>query len=511
MLDISFADGGSGPVLILAGEADLTTLAQLNSALDEQIEQIEQIEPGPRLVTVDLSRLRFADSATVAALVIAARSVRDRGGQLEVLHPQPTVARILELTGADQTLAVRGEPAPGPWPARQPAQAGNGSAQSRLRVLLASAGEDAVLRLAGEIDLTTISIAAAAVDQCMRDRPVRMTVDLSAVTFCDCAGRRVLRHAQQQATAAGIGFRLTGLTAPVRRALTLMQATRLLSAADSAGHDEPGRDTRTGRDARPLAPPAPPPDAVSAARRQLNEQYASGIERLLWELDKQPIPDIEAIRRAITATGNGETDSAGPALVLLQAARLGLDRLEAQAFDAARGAGVSDEALAALLGLPDAAAAAAWNRWLTAREALPYDEPPPAHQVVPGGAADAAARAGRRAHQAAARAAEIAQRLEQLSAAAGEPQPTGREHAERSAAHAGEAGVLATEAAERATLALLRAAEALEQCAVGYEQLASADHIGKGEYRQEAAWYWHTAQEHRQLAGQQYHRQPPLA
>lgn len=490
-------------MLVLAGEADVTTLAQLNSALDTQV------QTGVRLLTVDLSRLRFADSATVAALVLTARSLRDQGGQLEVLHPQPAVARILELTGADQILAVRGEPAPRPRPAPEPEpeQAENGSALPRLRVLLASAGGNAVLRLAGEIDSTTISTVATAVGQCLRDRPKGMTVDLSAVTFCDCAGRRVLRHAQQQATAAGTSFRLTGLTAPVQRALTLMQATHLLrAAAEPTEHDEPDPGTSAL-----LVPPAPPPDAVSAARRQLNEQHASGIERLLWELDKQPIPDMEAIRRAIAATDRAEAGTAGPALVLLQAARLGLDRLEAQALDAAHAAGLSDEAVAAFLGLPSAAAAAAWNRWLTARQALPYDEPPPARQVAPSGATDAVARPGRRAYQAAARAAQIAQRLEQLSSAAGKPQPTGREHAERSAAHAGEARILAAEAAERATLAVLRAAEALEQCAAGYEQLVSADHIRKDEYRQEAAWYWRTAQEYRQLAGEQYRREHRMA
>lgn len=522
MLDISVTDGESGPVLILAGEADLTALAQLNRALDTQI------QAGARLLTVDLSGLEFADSATVAALAMADRTLRGQGRQMELLRPHPAVARILELTGADQVLTVRGEPASGPGPAPEP---GRCEAGPGLRVLLCSAGGDAMLRLAGEIDFTTMSILADAVDRCLRDPPVQMTIDLRAVTFCDCAGGRVLRHAQQQATAAGTGFRLTGLTAPVRRVLTLAQETGLLRAAgEPARRDEPdagtaashgaaavnvtpaarrpaarpGRGTPTDPDAMPPVPPAPSRDAVSAARRQLNEQYTSRVERLLWELDKQPIPDVEAIRRAITATGSGEADSAVPALVLLQAARLGLDRLEAQAFDAAHAAGISDETLAAVLGLPGAAAAAAWHQWLTARQALPYDEPPPARQPVPDGPADAAARAGRRARQAAARIAHIAKRLEQLSSAGGKPQSANREHAERSAAHAGEARILAAEAAERGTLGLLRAAEALERCAAAYEQLASADSARRDDYRHQAAWYWHTAQEYRQLAEQQY-------
>lgn len=108
LLDISVADGESGPVVILSGEADLTTLDQLNSALDTRV------WAGVRVLTVDLSSLRFADSATVAALMLTARTLRDQGGQLELLRPQPAVARILELMGIDQAVTVRLGPAPGP-------------------------------------------------------------------------------------------------------------------------------------------------------------------------------------------------------------------------------------------------------------------------------------------------------------------------------------------------------------------------------------------------------------
>lgn len=225
-LDISVIEEGTGPVLVLAGEADLTTLAQLKNALDTQLQADAQ------RLRIDLSRLRFADSATVAALVTAARTLRNRGRQLVLLHPQPSVARVLKLTGADRALGWRGEPAARPQLAPEPAPDKGGSAQPRLRVLLGSADGDVVLRLAGEIDFTTTSIMGTAVDQCLREMPAQMTVDLHAVTFCDCAGGRVLWHAQQQASAAGIRFRLCGLTPPLRRVLTLMQATGLLRAAD---------------------------------------------------------------------------------------------------------------------------------------------------------------------------------------------------------------------------------------------------------------------------------------
>jgi anti-sigma B factor antagonist len=100
-LSIGVTHSDYGPVVVLSGEADQSTLAQLISALNTQV------ATGARLLTLDLSQLRFADSATVAAFVRTAHALRGHGAELELLHPQPRVARILSLTGVDQTLTVR--------------------------------------------------------------------------------------------------------------------------------------------------------------------------------------------------------------------------------------------------------------------------------------------------------------------------------------------------------------------------------------------------------------------
>jgi anti-anti-sigma regulatory factor len=42
-------------------------------------------------------------------LVLAARTLKERGGGLVLLRPQHGVARMLEITGADQMIAVRGD------------------------------------------------------------------------------------------------------------------------------------------------------------------------------------------------------------------------------------------------------------------------------------------------------------------------------------------------------------------------------------------------------------------
>jgi anti-anti-sigma factor len=58
---------------------------------------------------VDLSRLRFADAAAIRALVLASRTLTDRAGTLELVRPQPAVARALGLLGMDQVFPVRSE------------------------------------------------------------------------------------------------------------------------------------------------------------------------------------------------------------------------------------------------------------------------------------------------------------------------------------------------------------------------------------------------------------------
>jgi anti-sigma B factor antagonist len=101
LLDIRVAPGDAGPVVMLSGEADMTTRTQLEDALNAQI------TAGARILTVDLSGLRFADSATIGALTAAARTLKAQGGRLDLLDPQPGLARMLTLLGVDEILTVR--------------------------------------------------------------------------------------------------------------------------------------------------------------------------------------------------------------------------------------------------------------------------------------------------------------------------------------------------------------------------------------------------------------------
>ena len=74
-LEVSVATGASGPVLVLAGEADFTSITRLDEALAAQISgQAVQL-------AIDAANLRYADSASMRTLVMAAMEGQDPGGQ----------------------------------------------------------------------------------------------------------------------------------------------------------------------------------------------------------------------------------------------------------------------------------------------------------------------------------------------------------------------------------------------------------------------------------------------
>jgi anti-anti-sigma factor len=103
MLAASVAAGVSGPMIVLSGEADLASVAQLSALITAQL------SGGTRQLTIDVSGLRFADSATIRTLVLAAKTLKHRGGSLVLLRPRQPVTRLLDLLGAAQMFTIRGK------------------------------------------------------------------------------------------------------------------------------------------------------------------------------------------------------------------------------------------------------------------------------------------------------------------------------------------------------------------------------------------------------------------
>lgn len=104
LLEISVGTDRSGTVVSLSGESDMTTTGQLSDALTSQM------TGGTQHMSVDLSGLRFADSASIRILLDAHRTLRSHGGVLELVNPHPNVARSLTLLGLDKLLTMREVP-----------------------------------------------------------------------------------------------------------------------------------------------------------------------------------------------------------------------------------------------------------------------------------------------------------------------------------------------------------------------------------------------------------------
>jgi anti-sigma B factor antagonist len=104
------ASVGDGPgvdraayaVVVLTGEVDATNSDELYDVLESVVLRL------PRLLVVDLSALTFMDSTGLRMLLRSSRELDQQGGVLALASPQVSVARVLQLTRADQLIPVYG-------------------------------------------------------------------------------------------------------------------------------------------------------------------------------------------------------------------------------------------------------------------------------------------------------------------------------------------------------------------------------------------------------------------
>ena len=101
-LRISVTTEPAYTLVTLAGECDLHTGRRLRDVLTTEVSR------GARRMILDLSGLSFMDSTGMQVLLGVRTVLNVRNGTLSLVAPQPVVARILELTGADQYLPVYG-------------------------------------------------------------------------------------------------------------------------------------------------------------------------------------------------------------------------------------------------------------------------------------------------------------------------------------------------------------------------------------------------------------------
>ena len=88
----------------VAGELDMADSDRVGEAL------IDAAAAGSPIVRVELSRLTFADSSAIKAILVGARAAEDRGVTYELVNPHGRVQRLLHVTGLANALTIIDEP-----------------------------------------------------------------------------------------------------------------------------------------------------------------------------------------------------------------------------------------------------------------------------------------------------------------------------------------------------------------------------------------------------------------
>ena len=134
-------------VIVLSGDLDLESAPTLRSAL------LDAVDAGADRIVVDLSGVTFMDSTGLGVL-IGIRRVLGPDGQLAISCANPKLLQLFELTGFDQTFAVR------PTIQAALAHVGHKQADSDQAALAGSSSD--------EVTITTT--AASAPDPARRER-----------------------------------------------------------------------------------------------------------------------------------------------------------------------------------------------------------------------------------------------------------------------------------------------------------------------------------------------------
>jgi anti-anti-sigma factor len=99
-LRVSVTAGDAGPVLVLAGEADVTNAERLRDVVRAQLAS------GAVYLTIEATGLSFADASAIGILAGTGRTLKELGGGLVLLRPQESVLRTLTLLEVDHVITI---------------------------------------------------------------------------------------------------------------------------------------------------------------------------------------------------------------------------------------------------------------------------------------------------------------------------------------------------------------------------------------------------------------------
>jgi anti-anti-sigma factor len=90
-------------------------------------------------------------------------------------------------------------------------------------------GAGPVIIVVGEFDMTGTEVFWAHVSEAVEARPVSITVEARGLTFVDSSGLMALARARDAATEAGVTFRISEPSPPLRRIAEMCGLEDLLS------------------------------------------------------------------------------------------------------------------------------------------------------------------------------------------------------------------------------------------------------------------------------------------
>ena len=90
---------GERLIVRLAGELDHYCAQSVRRELDSLI-----ADRSIRWLVLDFSRLQFMDSSGIGVILGRYRQLRDRGGQVGVIHMNSHIARIFHMSGMDRVI-----------------------------------------------------------------------------------------------------------------------------------------------------------------------------------------------------------------------------------------------------------------------------------------------------------------------------------------------------------------------------------------------------------------------
>jgi anti-sigma B factor antagonist len=89
------------------------------------------------------------------------------------------------------------------------------------RSVLCAAGEIVVLRVVGEVDLRTVAVVQAALEQGLAADPAHLLVDLAAMTFCCARGLDLFTQTAHRTAGKATSFAVSGVSPQIARVWTL--------------------------------------------------------------------------------------------------------------------------------------------------------------------------------------------------------------------------------------------------------------------------------------------------